>query len=801
MKLTLGWLQDHLETEASLKEITDKLSMIGLEVEAVQDQAEELAPFTVARVLEAKPHPNADRLRVCQVESIHGVTQVVCGAPNARTGMIGVFAPSGSYIPGTGVDLKAGVIRGEESNGMLVSEREMGISDEHDGIIDLPADTPFGAPFATVAGLDDPMIEIAITPNRGDCLGVRGVARDLAAAGLGTLKPLHAPKVEANFDSPIKWRRDFDDAHQTACPYVAGRSFRNVKNGPSPAWMQQRLRAIGLRPISALVDVTNYVSFDLGRPLHVFDADKLQGDLTMRMARDGEAVLALDGESYELSGADTVIGDEAAAHAIGGVMGGENSGCSETTTNVFLEVALFDPDRVASTGRRLGIHSDARYRFERGLDPDSVDWGVEVGARLILELCGGEASEVVTAGENPKAPRQISYRPERTLSLGGVDISTAEQSDILERLGFAVSTEDARFSVTVPSWRPDVECEACLVEEVMRIHGFDAIPQTPLARASDLPHGALTPVQRRRNAARMALTWRGMTEAVTYSFLSGQVAALFGEIPAALRLVNPISADLDVMRPSVLPNLVGAAARNQDRGLPDGALFEVGPQYRDDSPEGQSLVAAGVRAGQAAPRHWSGGQRALDAFDAKSDALAVLAACGAPVDNLQVDGEGAPGWYHPGRSGALRLGPNILAYFGEVHPKVLRALDLKSGAVAFEAFIERVPQPKSKGGKLRPAVDLSPFQPVSRDFAFLVDQAVSAEKVVRAAKGADKALITAVDLFDSYSGKGVEPGHKSLAIAVTLQPTKGTMTDEEIDAVSAKVIAQVEKATGGSLRS
>lgn len=808
MKFTLGWLKDHLETEASLETIVEKLSMIGLEVEGVEDRAKDLAAFTVAYVKEARPHPNADRLRVCIVETAEGEVQVVCGAPNARTGMYGVFAPAGSYVPGTGITLKAGVIRGEASNGMLVSEREMGLSDEHDGIIDVTgengaAPAPLGTPFAEVLGLDDPVIEIAITPNRGDCLGVRGVARDLAAAGLGTLKPLNAPAVAGSFDSPTQWRRDLPADRQAACPYVAGRSFRGVTNGPSPRWMQDRLRAVGLRPISALVDITNYVTFDLGRPLHVFDAGKLAGDPTMRFAREGESILALDGRSYALDPETLVIADGNGPQGIGGIMGGEDSGCDKATHEVFLEVALFDPIMVATTGRRLGILSDARYRFERGLDPESARWGVEVAARLIQEICGGEVSHVVEAGELPEAAYTIELRCDRVEALGGVAVPLAEQKRILETLGFEVAEAGAVLRCRVPTWRPDIETglagEAGLVEEVLRIYGYEHLPTTALTLETSLPLPALSFGQRRVSAARTALAWSGLEEAVTFSFLSERQARLFGWSDETLRLDNPISADLDVMRPSVLPTLLAAAGRNAARGYPNVGLFEVGPQYESRAPEGQSLVAAALRMGETGPRHWNAPPRKVDVFDAKADALRVLEAAGAPVENLQVSTD-APGWYHPGRSGVLRLGPKVLARFGELHPRVLNDADVKGPAVACEVFLEQVPEPRAKDGKLRPALDLSPFQPVERDFAFVVDEDVPADKAVRAAKGADRKLVVRVDLFDVYRGPGVPEGQKSLALAVTLQPRERTLTDEDLEAVSQKIVAQVIRATGGTLR-
>jgi phenylalanyl-tRNA synthetase beta chain len=656
-----------------------------------------------------------------------------------------------------------------------------------------------GEPFARYLGLDDPVIDVAVTPNRSDCLGVRGIARDLAAAGLGRLRPCDLSPVAGGFDSPVLWRRDLPADKDDACPLVVGRTFREVENRPSPKWLRERLRAIGLRPISALVDITNYVTHDLGRPLHVFDADKIAGDLTMRMARDGEEILALDGKTYELDSEMTVIADQSAVQGIGGVMGGELSGCTEATRNVFLEVALFDPVRVAATGRKLAIQSDARYRFERGVDPESAFWGAEVAARLVRELCGGEASHLVSAGSMPDWRRAIELRPDRVATLGGLELPADEQTRILGDLGFEVAPSNGRIVAQVPSWRPDIEGEACLVEEVLRIRGYDKIPEVPLPREDDLPHPVLTAAQRRSGFARTALAWRGLSEAVTFSFMSAKTAELFGQIPEDLRLVNPISADLDVMRPSVLPNLAAAAARNADRGFGDIALFEIGPHYLDDSPAGQVAVAAGLRAGRFGPRSWAGESRPVDLFDAKGDALAVLEACGAPVDNLQVTTD-APAWYHPGRSGALCLGPKVLAHFGELHPRLLRALELKGPAVCFEVLIEAIPEPRAKAGKTRPALQVSPYQPLERDFAFLVDRSVPADKLIRAAKGADKELISAVALFDAYEGRGIPKGKKSLAIAVTLQPRKRTLTDPEIEGVAAKIVAQVKKATGGELR-
>jgi phenylalanyl-tRNA synthetase beta chain len=795
MKFTLDWLKQHLATDAGVETIAAKLTALGLEVETIEDRAKELAAFTVGYVTEAKQHPNADKLRICLVDTGKGIVQVVCGAPNARTGMKGVFAAVGSHIPGTGLDLKKGVIRGVESNGMLCSAREMGLGDDHDGIIDLPADAPVGAPFAKVLGLDDPVIDVAITPDRADCLGVAGIARDLAAAGVGKLIPFDRSPVTGTFESPVKWRIEIP-SDPKACPFVAGRYFRGVRNGPSPRWLQDRLLAIGLRPISALVDITNFVTYDLGRPLHVFDAKKLAGDLTMRMARPGETILALDGFEYELTDGMTVIADPKSVHGIGGIMGGEASGCTEATTEVFLEVALFDPVRTARSGRALGIESDARYRFERGLDPQSAVWGAEVAARLVRELCGGEASHVVSAGKLPAWQRRINFRLSRVAGLGGVEVPEKEALGILRALGFTVTPKGERIEVDVPSWRHDVEGEADIVEEIVRVAGYDRIEAVSLPRLTPLPMPALTPGQRRAGLAKRVLAARGLTEAVTWSFMPEAAARLFGG--GDLTLANPISADLDAMRPSILPNLLMAAQRNAARGIADVALFEVGPQYADATPAGQALVAAGIRTGKSGPRHWAAKPRALDAFDAKGDALALLGELGAPVENLQVTTD-APGWYHPGQSGALRLGPTVIAQFGVLHPAVLRALDVKGPAVGFELFLDRVPAPRQKG-TARPKLEASPYQAVERDFAFVVAADVPAATLLRAARGADKALIRQVSVFDLFEGASIGAGRKSLALSVTLQADDRTLTDAEIEAVAAKIVAAVKKATGAVLR-
>jgi len=802
MKFTLSWLKEHLETEATLLQVRDTLTMLGLEVESLTDPAESLKGFVVGYVVEAVQHPNADRLRVCKVDTGSGtVVQVVCGAPNARTGMKGIFAPTGSYIPGTGITLKTSKIRGEESNGMLCSSRELQLGDDHSGIIDLPAETVTGQSAAEALGLGDAVIEIKVTPNRGDCLGVHGIARDLAAAGLGTLKAVKSDKIAGSYASPIKWTHDYVPAPDSPCPLVVGRHFRGVKNGPSPDWLQRRLKAIGLRPISTLVDITNLVTFDLNRPLHVFDAAGLSGDLVMRQARDGEQILALDGKTYTLDPAVSVIADSKGVHGIGGIMGGEETGVQADTTEVFLEAAYFQPIGIAASGRKLGILSDARYRNERGIDPESCWWGAEVATRLILELCGGECSELVSSGVMPRWQRSYGLRSDRVKTLTGIDVAGADTVSILAKLGFGVDG-DGPWTVAAPSWRPDIVGEADLVEEVTRVFGFDRIPTTSLPPASTVSRPVRDALQRRTPQARRALAVRGMNEAVTWSFLPFRKAERFGGGGADVRLLNSIDATLDTMRPSILPNLIDAASRNEARGLSDPALFEVGPQYKDATPQGQRTVAAGIRHHMAVPRNWAGPARTVDAFDAKADALAVLAAIGAP-DTLSAQGgpgAGAPNWYHPGRSGVLKLGDRVMAYFGELHPEIVAAADLKGPVAAFEVFLDAPPLPKAKATKARPKLALSAFQPLERDFAFVVESGIEAEKLVRAARNADKALITAVRVFDVYAGKGVPEGKKSLAIAVTLQPVERTLTDAEIEAACDKIVAAVAKATGAVLR-
>jgi phenylalanyl-tRNA synthetase beta chain len=794
MKFTLSWLADHLDTTASLDVICDTLTAIGLEVEGVEDPAAALGDFIVGHVLSADPHPDADRLRVCKVDTGAETLQIVCGAPNARAGIKVVLARPGVTIPDSGTVLKTGVIRGVESCGMMCSARELKLSDEHAGIIELPADAVVGAPAAAALGLNDPVIEINLTPNRGDCAGVRGIARDLAAAGIGTLKPLNTPPVVGTFDSPISVTL----AAGADCPHFAGRMIRGVKNGPSPDWMQKRLTAIGLRPISALVDVTNYITFDLGRPLHVFDADKVKGNLQVRPAKDGEVLEALNGKTYTLSGGMTVVADDAGPEALGGIIGGVASSCQMDTVSVFLECANFEAGRVAKTGRELGVITDARYRLERGIDPAFTETGADIGARLIMYICGGEASHPVIAGSAPLATRQISLRQDRMRTRAGVDVPEGDQVRILTALGCGVTVVGSDLKVTPPSWRPDIHGEADLVEEILRIYGFDRIPVTSMVRSAAVTPCALTSRQRRDMRIRRALAGQGLMEAVTWSFMPYDLATEFGQIAPDLRLVNPISADLDTMRPTVLANLIAAAGRNADRGLTDGGLFEIGPIFPTAIPGEQRLVAAGLRFGRAEDPHWSAPARPVDAFDAKADALAALAAGGVPTANLQVD-TNLPDWYHPGRAGALRLGPTLFGYFGELHPALLKKFGCTGPVVAFEVFLDAIPE-KRDTKTARPLLKLAALQPVTRDFAFVVAADTPADKLLKAIKGADKALIKDAAVFDIYTGKGIEDGQKSLAITVTLQPADKTLTDAEIEAVSAKIIAASAKAAGAVLR-
>ena len=837
MKFSLAWLKTHLKTEASVERIAETLSAIGLEVEGIEDRAALLAPFRIARVIEAVPHPNADRLRVCRVDTGDGEVSVVCGAPNARTNMKGVFAAPGAFVPGTGITLKVGEIRGVASAGMLLSAREMGLGEDHTGIVDLPEDAPVGVAYATWAGLDDPVIEIGVTPNRGDAFAVRGVARDLAAAGLGALKPWSAPTIEGNGPSEVVWRNEYPEA----CPWVMGRTVRGVTNGESPDWLKRRLTAIGLRPINALADITNFFTIDLGRPLHVFDANKVTGGALVLRRGAGESFRGLHGRDVTVDSEDCVISDAAGVQSLAGIVGGEATGCDGATTDVFIECALFDRIKIALTGQRTGIHSDARQRFERGIDPSLLPAGLDAATAMIMEICGGVPSEVSAAGAEPAWRRRASLRFARLAAFGGADIAPERAVDILRGLGFGVVARDSdSVTVDVPSWRNDVAAarsnyaydpdiyfegsltgildpspdlnaeqvrkvregalamgaEMDLIEEVLRIDGLDLIVPVSLPEIPAVPRATLTPRQGRTVRARRRLAARGMAECVTFSFLDRASAAYFGATPEALALTNPIAADLDQMRPTPLATLALAAAKNVARGFTDLALFEIGPGFRDETPEGQDLIAAGVRAG-ATPLSWVSPARPVDVWDAKADALAVLAELGVPMEALSVSAD-APGHYHPGRSGTVRQGPKtVLGHFGTLHPSLCAALDLPAASAGFEIMLDAIAEPKRRR-KTAPA--LSPFQPIRRDFAFIVDEMVLAEAVLRAARGADRTLIAEVALFDRYVGDKLPGAKLSLAIAVTIQPRAATLTDAEIEAVSQKIVGAVTKATNATLR-
>lgn len=805
MKFTLSWLKDHLETSATVDEIADALTDLGLEVEEVVNPAAKLAPFTIAKVLKAEKHPDADKLRVCQVLTDEGEKTIVCGAPNARAGITVVLAKPGDYVPGLDVTLGIGKIRGVESAGMMCSERELELSDEHNGIIELPEDSlnsEVGCKFTDWLAENrpaavDPMFHIKITPNRPDALGVRGVARDLAARGLGVLKPLVVETVPGGFACPVAVEIDAG-LKEKGCPVFAGRLIRGVKNGPSPAWLQARLIAIGLRPISTLVDITNFFTYDLNRPLHVFDAAKVQGKVRIIPAQGGEELLALDGKTYTLAPGQMVIVDDKGPESLAGIMGGELSGCTEETVDVFLESAYWDPITIAATGRALKITSDARYRFERGVDPAFTLPGLELATQMVLDLCGGEASEVVVDGAVPDTSRAYRLDPARVISLVGMEIPEAEQRRTLEALGFTFEGDMA----APPSWRPDVQGEADLVEEVARVASLSKLVGKPMPReTTGVPGPILTPAQVREKTARRTIAALGYNECVTYSFIDGAAAAMFGGGSEAMRIENPISSEMTHMRPDLLPGLLAAAARNQARGFADLALFEVGPAFIGGEPGDQVTQATGLLVGARAGRDPWGSRRPVDVYDAKADVEAVLAAIGAPA-RVQINRK-LDAWWHPGRAGNIALGPNVLATFGEVHPRVLREMGVKGAAVAFTIRLANIPFPKAKT-PTRPALVLHDLHAVERDFAFVVDASVEAMTAVNAALGADKALIEAVSVFDAFTGPKAEEqmgaGKKSIALAVRLQPKDKTLTDAEIEAVSAKIVDKVAKATGGSLR-
>jgi len=794
MKFTLSWLRDHLDTDATAAEVVEAMTMAGLEVEHVTDPGEKLGAFSVAYIADAVQHPNADRLRVCQVNTKDGRKEIVCGAPNARPGLTTIYAPIGTTIPGSGITLEPRPVRGVVSNGMLCSAAELEIAEESDGIIELP-EMPLGTPAAKALDLEA-VIDFEVTPNRPDWLGVAGIARDLAAAGVGRLKDLSVKPVPGKFPCPIDIKVDGD-----ACPVFAGRLIRGVRNGPSPTWLQARLKAIGLRPINALVDITNLISYDRARPLHVYDAAKLVGTtIEARLGRHAEHgdehLIALDGKTYDIGPEMCVIADANGERPIGlgGVMGGESTGCSEATTDVFVESAWFDPIRTAQTGRATGITSDAQYRFARGVDPQFVVPGLELATQLILDLCGGEPSEIRVAGEIPASPGPIEFDPAYVEKLSGLKVPAARTNEILTALGFTIKGS----AVTPPSWRRDVEGKADLVEEVARIEGFAALPSTPLPEVARAVGGVLTTRQTRARTARRELAAAGYQEAIGWSFVSNAVARLFGGGSAELVLANPIASDLDTMRPSALPGLIEAAGRNARRGFPDVALFEVGPVFAGDQPQDQRLAVAAILAPHA-PRRWDHGADE-GVFTLKADLYALLEELGAPVANLQVAQGSAASWWHPGRSARLQLGPKqVIAEFGELHPAVLKALDVDGPVYGFEVFVEAIPEPKKKAVKTRPALDLSELMPLTRDFAFLVDRDRPAGDLVKAVAGADKALIAGVRVFDLYEGKGVPEDQQSLALEVTIQPREKTLTDAEIEALSSRIVAAAEK-VGAKLR-
>jgi phenylalanyl-tRNA synthetase beta chain len=790
MKFTLSWLKTHLDTAATVAEVAEAMTMAGLEVEHVEDPGAKLSAFSVAKVIEAVQHPNADRLRVCQVETKDGRKEIVCGAPNARAGLFTVYAPIGTFIPGSGITLEPRPVRGVVSNGMLCSAAELQTAESSDGILEL-AESPVGTPAAEALGLEA-VIDFEVTPNRPDWLGVDGIARDLAAAGLGKLKDLSVKPVPGKFPCPIDIRVDGSDA----CRAFAGRVIRGLKNGPSPTWLQDRLRAIGLRPINALVDVTNFLTYDRARPLHVYDAARLTGGfIEARLGREGESVAALDGKTYAVTPEMCVIADGSGPIGLGGVMGDEATGSQLATTDVFIEAAWFDPIRTAQTGRDLALISDAQYRFARGVDPGFVVPGLELATQLILEMCGGEPSEIFVAGEIPAPPPVIAWDPDYVERLAGIALPNSRIRGILETLGFVI----AGTHVQPPSWRRDVEGRADLVEEVARIAGYDALPAEPLPPIARPASGVLTLRQSRLRAARRALAAAGYAEALTFSFVAQANAKLFGGGAEALVLANPISPELDCMRPSALPSLIEAAGRNARRGFPDCALFEIGPVFAGTEPGDERTAIAAILAPHG-PRRWDHGA-AEDVFAIKADLMALLDELGAPVANLQVAQSDTAPWWRPGRAARLQLGPKaVLAEFGEIHPKVLAAMDVAGPVYAFELWAEAIPEPKKKVMKTKPALALSPLMPLSRDFAFVVDAGTAAGDIVRAVQSADRALIAGVRVFDVYEGPGVGDGKKSVAVEVTIQPREKTLADAEIEALSTKIVAAAAKSAGATLR-
>lgn len=804
MIFTLNWLKEHLDTKAELKDICSTLDTIGIEVDKLIDRATELKDFKVAEILEAKPHPDADKLQICQVQTHEGLQEIVCGAPNARAGLKVVFGGIGVAVPGlTGDDGKAFVlkkakIRGVESCGMMLSRKELGLGEDHEGIVELPLEAKVGDDVAPYLGVDDPIIEVEITPNRGDWLGVRSIARELAAAGLGQLKPLNIPTSQTHFESPKKIIYG-DDAAKKACPWFVGRSIKNVKNTESPQWLKDRLEAVGLRPISALVDITNYLTVDLCRPAHFFDASKLKGDVFVRMAKEGEKFLALDEKEYALTSDMLVIADEDKAHGLAGIMGGLESGCSDDTTEIFLELALFDPTSIALAGRKLNLQSDARYRFERGVDRAFAKDALEIATQMVLDICGGEPSEIVELGQAPQIAAAFDYRPSRTQSLAGIEVAKEEQIRILDNLGFQVEASEDIFKIVEPSWRWDYEGEAGIVEEIVRIYGIDKIEPISLQKQSGMIEAAQNSMQRKRERTRQLLAARGLWETVTFGFMDSDKAALFTELKPHLFVSNPVSSELDYMRPSLLPNLLDGVAYNAKRGLGDVDLFEIGPIFNGDKDNEQPITVAAIRSGRNHGRHWKAALRSVDIFDAKADALAALEMMDAPIGNLSIM-RNAPSYYHPGRSGALGLGPkNILAYFGELHPNILKKFGIKGVAVAMEIFPQNIPISKNKSLS-KGAYTPSDLMPLFRDFAFMAPMDLEADKIRRAALSADKKLIVDAQIFDVFEGQNLEANQKSVAVNITIQPIDKTLTEAELEALQQKVIAACEK-QGAILRS
>ena len=794
MKFTLSWLKEHLDTNADIKEIGETLTRIGLEVEEITDPRTGLKEFVTARIDSVENHPDADKLHVLCVNDGSNKYQVVCGAPNVREGLIGIFAREGTLIPLFNERLKRATIRGVESCGMMCAIDEIGLGTAHEVIIELPADTPLGVPAAEVLDID-PVIEVSITPNRAECLGVRGIARDLAAAGLGNLKPLNIVKTPAKFANPVSIKVECPQE----CPVYTGRYIRGVNNhAQTPKWMKDRLNAIGIHSISPLVDITNYINYDLARPLHVFDADKLKGGITVRMAHNGEKFTALNEKEYELTDFALGICDEEGVQCLGGIMGGLEKGCSDDTVNVLLECALFKPECIAKTGRRLQIGSDSRYRYERWVDPQSNISGSDYATQLIIDICGGEASELTVVGSEEFAPQIAYLRPERLKTFAGIEISTEQAMQILQNLGFTVSLNDGVIKAVSPSWRGDIECDQDLIEEILRMIGFDEIPAVSLPH-DKLPKPILTPIQQNINLVKHELAARGMYETVTWSFADSDIAQYFRKGNEAILLQNPIVKELNEMRPSILPNLLTAVKNNIARGYPNLSLFEVGPVFTGRHPQEQYTAADGVRVGQTSYKDWSHSARDYDVFDVKADALAAIAAAKGPYENPQITTD-APSYYHPGRSGVIRLGKNVLAYFGEIHPAILKALDIKTRVMAFEVNINNIPLPRQTVGKAKKKLELSPFQPVDKDLAFVVNKDVTAASIIAAAKNADRNHITDVRIFDIYEGITLPSGKKSVAISLTFQPIEQTFTDKDIENLMNKVIVEVGKKTGGELR-